>query len=55
MCGILFSSRRIQNLEKTIKFLKKRGPDHTEHLILSNIYIQKAKMLIKDEKRVYNG
>jgi len=38
MCGILFSSRRIQNLEKTIKFLKKRGPDHTEYRILRNFH-----------------
>ena len=38
MCGILFSSRRIQNLEKTIKFLKERGPDHTEHLIVNNFH-----------------
>ena len=31
MCGILFTSKRIVDLEATIRFLKKRGPDHTEH------------------------
>lgn len=36
MCGILFTSKNIKNLEDTIKFLKKRGPDHTEHKIINN-------------------
>ena len=31
MCGILFTSKRIVDLDATIRFLKKRGPDHTEH------------------------
>ena len=34
MCGILFSSKQIINLIETIQFLKKRGPDHTEHKII---------------------
>ena len=33
MCGILFSSKIILDLIKAIKYLKKRGPDHTEHKI----------------------
>tara|TARA_B100000902_G_C27320533_1_gene924098 strand:- start:583 stop:2226 length:1644 start_codon:yes stop_codon:yes gene_type:complete len=36
MCGILFSSKEIKELEKIIKYLKKRGPDHTEHKIINN-------------------
>lgn len=36
MCGILFTSKQIIDLENTIKFLKKRGPDHTEHKIIHN-------------------
>ena len=36
MCGILFSSKEIKDLEKIIKYLKKRGPDHTEHKIINN-------------------
>ena len=36
MCGILFSSKEIIELEKIIKYLKKRGPDHTEHKIINN-------------------
>ena len=36
MCGILFSSKTIKNLKETIKYLKKRGPDHTEHRIIKN-------------------
>lgn len=35
MCGILFTSEEIINLSKTIKFLKRRGPDHTEHKIIN--------------------
>ena len=36
MCGILFSSKMIKNLIETLKYLKKRGPDHTEHKIINN-------------------
>ena len=36
MCGILFTNKEIVNLVKTIKFLKNRGPDHTEHKIINN-------------------
>jgi asparagine synthetase B (glutamine-hydrolysing) len=36
MCGILFSSKEINDLISTIKFLKRRGPDHTEHKIINN-------------------
>ena len=36
MCGILFSSKIIFDLLKAIKYLKKRGPDHTEHKIINN-------------------
>jgi len=36
MCGILFSSKIILDLIKAIKYLKKRGPDHTEHKIINN-------------------
>ena len=35
MCGILFSSKDIKNLEETLRFLKRRGPDHTEHAIIN--------------------
>jgi asparagine synthetase B (glutamine-hydrolysing) len=38
MCGILFSSKEIKELEKTLQFLKKRGPDHTEHRIINNYH-----------------
>ena len=38
MCGILFSSKEIKELEKTLQFLKKRGPDHTEHRIIQNYH-----------------
>ena len=34
MCGILFTSKEIRDLKMIIKFLKKRGPDHTEHKII---------------------
>jgi asparagine synthetase B (glutamine-hydrolysing) len=37
MCGILFSTKNILDLKNTIKYLKKRGPDHTEHKIINNI------------------
>ena len=36
MCGILFSSKDITNLDLVLKFFKKRGPDHTEHKIINN-------------------
>lgn len=36
MCGILFSSKNIINLNETIKYLKRRGPDHTEHITINN-------------------
>ena len=35
MCGILFTSKIINNLSDALKFLKKRGPDHTEHKIIN--------------------
>jgi len=35
MCGILFTNKQIIDLQRTIKFLKKRGPDHTEHKIIN--------------------
>jgi asparagine synthetase B (glutamine-hydrolysing) len=35
MCGILFTNKQITDLQKVIKFLKKRGPDHTEHKIIN--------------------
>jgi len=38
MCGILFSSKEIKELQKTLQFLKKRGPDHTEHTIINNYH-----------------
>ena len=38
MCGILFSSKEIKELEKTLKYLKKRGPDHTEYKIIKNYH-----------------
>jgi len=31
MCGILFTNREINNIKHIIKFLERRGPDHTEH------------------------
>lgn len=36
MCGILFTNKIINNLSKIIKYLKKRGPDHTQHEIFNN-------------------
>jgi asparagine synthetase B (glutamine-hydrolysing) len=36
MCGILFTSKKIYNLDEIIKFLKKRGPDHTEYKTINN-------------------
>mgnify|MGYP001187347944 FL=1 len=36
MCGILYTSKEILELKKIIKFLKRRGPDHTEHKIINN-------------------
>jgi asparagine synthetase B (glutamine-hydrolysing) len=36
MCGILFSSKLINNLDDIIEYLKKRGPDHTEYLNINN-------------------
>lgn len=36
MCGILFSSKDITNLDLVLKFLKKRGPDHTEYKKINN-------------------
>lgn len=36
MCGILFTNKKIMDLCKVIKFLKYRGPDHTEHKIINN-------------------
>ena len=38
MCGILFSSKEIQEIKKTLKYLKKRGPDHTEYKIINNYH-----------------
>jgi asparagine synthetase B (glutamine-hydrolysing) len=38
MCGILFSSKKINDLEKTLQFLKKRGPDHTEYTLINNFH-----------------
>lgn len=38
MCGILFSSKEIKEIEKTLKYLKKRGPDHTEYKIIKNYH-----------------
>lgn len=38
MCGILFSSKKILELEKIIRFLKRRGPDHTEYKIINNYH-----------------
>jgi asparagine synthetase B (glutamine-hydrolysing) len=35
MCGILFTNKLITDLQKTIKYLKLRGPDHTEHKIIN--------------------
>jgi len=35
MCGILFTNKQITDLVKTIKFLKRRGPDNTEHKIIN--------------------
>jgi len=34
MCGILFTSKQINDLNNVLKYLKKRGPDHTEHKII---------------------
>lgn len=31
MCGILFTSKAIKDINDILKFLKRRGPDHTEH------------------------
>lgn len=36
MCGILFSSKEIPDVDRALQFLKKRGPDHTEHAIINN-------------------
>ena len=36
MCGILFSTKQINDLKKTLEFLKRRGPDHTEYRIIKN-------------------
>jgi len=36
MCGILFTSKYINDLNNVLKYLKKRGPDHTEHKIIHN-------------------
>lgn len=38
MCGILFSSKEINDLDSILKFLKKRGPDYTEHKIIKNYH-----------------
>jgi len=38
MCGILFSTKKILDLKSAIKYLKKRGPDYTEHKIINNIH-----------------
>ena len=38
MCGILFSSKEINDLISILKFLKKRGPDYTEHKIIKNYH-----------------
>ena len=38
MCGILFSSKKINDLDSILKFLKKRGPDYTEHKIIKNYH-----------------
>ena len=35
MCGILFTNKEIMDLQTVIKFLKNRGPDHTEHKIIN--------------------
>ena len=35
MCGILFTNKEINDLQKVIKFLKNRGPDHTEHKFIN--------------------
>ena len=32
MCGILATSREIEDLQEVIEFLKRRGPDATNHL-----------------------
>ena len=37
MCGILFSSKPIKNVE-TIKHLQRRGPDHTEYMVINNYH-----------------
>ena len=31
MCGIVFTNKEIDNINQIIKYLQKRGPDHTEH------------------------
>jgi len=36
MCGILFTNKEINDLQKVIKYLVRRGPDHTEHKIINN-------------------
>lgn len=38
MCGILFSSKEINDLNSILKFLKKRGPDYTEYKIINNYH-----------------
>ena len=38
MCGILFSSKEIKEIVNTLQYLKKRGPDHTEHKIINNYH-----------------
>ena len=38
MCGILFSSKQIDDLCSILKFLKKRGPDHTEYKIINDYH-----------------
>lgn len=37
MCGILATSRRIQDLDHVIEFLQKRGPDITNHVEIGGI------------------
>lgn len=40
MCGILFSTQQksINNLNEILQFLKRRGPDHTEHKIVQDYH-----------------
>ena len=50
MCGILFSSKEIIDLEQTLQYLKKRGPDHTEYKIINQYHFIHVLLSMTGEK-----